>query len=63
MDSIAHSINASTHDIVKSELGTQENNTNEAWPGAGHHDPSERWGLIHDLCQKHKGEVRAINGS
>ena len=38
--------------------------------GAGYHDPSsrsltaeERWGLIRDLCQKHRGEVREINGS
>ena len=23
----------------------------------------ERWGLIRDLCQKHRGEVREINGS
>ena len=35
--------------------------------GAGYHDPSsrsltaeERWGLIRDLCQKHRGEVREI---
>ena len=33
------------------------------------YDPSrsltaeERWGLIRDLCQKHRGEVREINGS